>query len=485
MIHYDAERHLLFVGSSVKDFHEDIAGAVSGGTAVRIQDESIIRVFGRINRLRFIQAGVKKGGGRRHRYSMVTGQDVGETMKLVAGNSAIPSNFFGLAFEGGRPCSAGCSMKGKVWDYRQSNVRDFVEWCGLVGAKIQDATISTQDILGFAMAGAPRDDIPLPRILYIMWSDSLLTEVETRVSINVAGALAAPFYNCDIEFVDVSADRRSMRFDVISGASTSRFRMNLTGPPAHDHTFVQESGAAVEIAIGSRIQPLAQYFQDEPPVLLFADGSEMDGALYYPMRQVFDVSYPDDLLVVKDWTGIDIRLESIWNGGVERTGTVQTKALEVCIADVFDLIFNDDDPGEAADLVCMKIDATGILVRLVHCKFAHGANVGARLADVEVLASQATRSVRWNWKFGELCDHLVRRESVLRGKTTRYLQGDRALVRHFKVQGAWRNVRYEVICAQPGLSKSLVSDEQRTILGAANRYLIQTSEVSLNAWCSA
>jgi superfamily II DNA or RNA helicase len=485
VIYFDQERGLLFVGCSMQgELHEALALAVTGNTARRIQDESIFRVFGNINRLRFTQAGIKKGGGRRHRYSMLTGQDVKDALTSVAGNSASPSNFFGLGFESGHPCTAGCSVKGKVWARKEGNVRDFITWCEQVGAKIRNASFDTEAILGMSLQPVAVALIPDVVALHVAWPDSLQDAVETRVALEPEGAGAARFYECDIMLVEVTSDRTSALFEVAAGISKSRLRMILTGDPDRHYRFVHEAGPLLNIHFGRGIRPLVEYFQDYPPILLFVDGSELEGSLHLPI-QGFGSTFPDAGLEEVDWTGVTITEESIWRDGAQRVRSVQGKASELCQANGFDLVFNDDDAGEAADLVCMRLEPARIVVRFVHCKFSHGDAPGARLSDVVEVASQATRCARWKWDFEKLCLHLLHRELALFGKPTRFIVGDRSVIRRLRAVGRYRRVEFEVICVQPGISRGQITDQQRMVLGAANQFLVQTAEVALRVWCAA
>ena len=51
--------------------------------------------------------------------------------------------------------------------------------------------------------------------------------------------------------------------------------------------------------------------------------------------------------------------------------------------------------GEIADLVAIRIDPEGLLVRLVHCKCSHGEKTGARVADLYEVCGQAQKSIMW------------------------------------------------------------------------------------------
>jgi hypothetical protein len=228
---------------------------------------------------------------------------------------------------------------------------------------------------------------------------------------------------------------------------------------------------------------LEDFLNEDPPALLFVDGSEIIGAeLYRPTP--FGGEYAPEQLIVKDWSGCDIRTESIWKNGLRRANTVQGRAVEFCKADGYDLIFNDDDAGEIADLVCFKREGAGFIIRFVHCKFSKSSNSGARVGDLTEVASQASRSVRWTGRVEELVKQMRRRSKKLNGKDTRFVIGGITMLNGYERLGAAVRPSIEIVAVQPGVSKKSITSDQKTILGAADGYLRQTVEVSLTTWCS-
>src|SRR6202035_4857027 len=124
-------------------------------------------------------------------------------------------------------------------------------------------------------------------------------------------------------------------------------------------------------------------------------------------------------------TGTDITVESIWKGNTERHDSIQQRAADHYDAGGFRVIFNDDDKGEAADLVCLKEEDDRIRLALVHCKFSGGTDAGSRVKDVVEVCSQAVRSAKWQWRFRELCRPIVLRDKRLRtpSRPTMFLKG--------------------------------------------------------------
>src|SRR5205823_6746936 len=118
-------------------------------------------------------------------------------------------------------------------------------------------------------------------------------------------------------------------------------------------------------------------------------------------------------------------LESIWKDGKQRSDSVQQHAADHYRNGGFQLVFNDDDKGEAADLICLKEETDRLRLALVHCKFSGKSDPGARVKDVVEVCSQAVRSAKWQWRFRELCRHIVVRERKLRtaARPTRFIYG--------------------------------------------------------------
>jgi hypothetical protein len=103
---------------------------------------------------------------------------------------------------------------------------------------------------------------------------------------------------------------------------------------------------------------------------------------------------------VLDWTGIDIRVES--RGATRRPDSIQARAIAELQTDAegWAIILDDDGSGEVADIVAMRVDSQGLLVRLVHCKFSSepfpGADSKISTRSVAKL-KRVSCSVRMTW----------------------------------------------------------------------------------------
>jgi len=152
----------------------------------------------------------------------------------------------------------------------------------------------------------------------------------------------------------------------------------------------------------------------------------------------------------------------------------------------FDVVFDDDASGEAADLVCMKLEEDRIRVAFVHCKFAGGSTAGERVKDVVEVSSQAVRSTKWNNRFHQLVQHIKRREDVLKtdARPTRFLAGTAADLNQLVKLSRIKAARSEILIVQPGLSKKRRTSDQSQVLAPALTYLKETIDVDVSIVCS-
>jgi hypothetical protein len=123
---------------------------------------------------------------------------------------------------------------------------------------------------------------------------------------------------------------------------------------------------------------------------------------------------------------------------------------------------------------------------LVHCKFSGGTDAGSRVKDVVEVCSQAVRSAKWQWRFRELCRHIILREKRLctPSRPTRFIKGEAKDLNHFLRVSRFKEVRAEVVIVQPGLSQRHCSKEQTVVLAAAHAFLQQTVGIKLDVVCS-
>jgi hypothetical protein len=129
--------------------------------------------------------------------------------------------------------------------------------------------------------------------------------------------------------------------------------------------------------------------------------------------------------------------------------------------------FDDDETGEAADVIAIRVESDRLIVRFLHCKYSHGANPGARVSDLYEVCGQAQRSVYWKGQPEELIAHMLHRESrrVTRGGVSRFERGNAKQLKAIGKRTRFLRAHLEIAIVQPGLLRAAA--ESRKLAGAS------------------
>ena len=350
VFHYDSARNLLFVSSSDKSsVHDKIARAI--GATKLISGDVIFRSLGKINRLIFQNVGVMKHGRRNLRYAMYTGSDVAQALSMSEKAGSVKSNLSGTGWENGDPVTIGCSYKGRVWARDPGSIPELVKWCEAVGIKIKDDSIDTAQIIANVLIPEEVDALPDKEILSIEWPLEIIRQSEDRVTFK-KGGVEKSISLFDIQIVKKDLITSQVEFRLICDPEDVWANLVLTIGGDDGFKLTRSSGSPVNIRVGNLDVPVEEYFSNYPPMIRFVDVSELDGNLLIKPQNTQELVFPEDRMEAWDWTGVDIKKESIWKAGVQRQDSIQWRAAQQFITGDFDVVFDDDSSGEAADLVC-------------------------------------------------------------------------------------------------------------------------------------
>jgi hypothetical protein len=221
-------------------------------------------------------------------------------------------------------------------------------------------------------------------------------------------------------------------------------------------------------------------------VIWFAEGSSLEGNQWVPLREPkppFDKSR----IVAWDWAGTNIQTES--QGEDRVPTTVQARVIRhLQTQGIYDVLFDDDSPGEAADIVGVRViggleQPTEIKVDFFHCKYSRKEGPGGRVEDLYELCGQAQTSIWWAGspaKKSDLFTHLMRREQLRRdkGKATRFEIGSLEVLHTIREISKSLPVSLTITIVQPGLSRNRVSEDQLRLLGVTEHHLKETLALS-------
>jgi superfamily II DNA or RNA helicase len=484
ILHHDEQRKLLYLSATDHDSNfADLAKAV-GATKI-IDGDVVFRSMGRITRLIFQNVGVKKHGRRNLSYASYTGSEVVSALGLAEKSGSVKAMLSGIGWAGGRQITIGCSIKGRVWSREQGTIPKFNDWCEGIGDKLRDRRIDTAKLIDNVLLPMVVTELPDQELLSIEWPIEMLRQSEERI---VFSDSVRETSQTTFELSLGGADRaaNTIAFDLLEATTGAwgRFRFTLGG--VEEFKVEQTSGKTVRVTIGKLHQTLAEYFSSYPPLFRFVDLSELDANLHIVAQSPYDLTISDERFEAWPWKGVDITKESLWKDGVQRVDSIQWHVARHYIDAGFDVVFDDDASGEAADLVCIKAESNHLHLALVHCKFSGGVSAGERVKDVVEVASQTVRSARWIGRFPTLAQHLKARNDAMReaARPSRFLFGSVADLNRLVKLNRVRPLRAEILIVQPGLSKSRRTQGQSAVLAAAMTYLKETVGIDLRVVCS-
>ena len=482
VLSYDSTTKLLYIHSSQKgSLHLELARAV-GGRSVRIcEGDMPFKVLSGLSRMVLYSVGLYGRG--KLRFRMLTGLDIKEAIAPASQVGTTKSNIFGAGYEEGKRVTIGASAKGRIWSLSASTIPEWVRWCKSVGAKITDPKITTEDILSHTLIPTELRCAPVGEILAILdsqaWTENALGGAYVRLdSSNSFAAWDAVFYGAsrlndlEVEFCIRLSDEE-MGFKMIWGADGQEFRVE------------QSKGLSAEIQFEGREVGFAEFFTEHPPVIVMLDGSEVRGGVHLKAQEVHPLTIDDRCIHAIDWTGVDIRKESRWKAGVERPNSIQAHVLSILAKGTSDVIVDDDDSGESADIVAINEESDQIQITLYHCKYSHRESPGIRVSDLYEVCGQAVRSARFSNCAKELIKHLSKRErEFLNGRPTRFVKGSHEDLTRMARKLQRVKVRLKIVIVQPGLSKSAIEPNVASILGAADHFIRALADSPVVVWAS-
>lgn len=482
VLHWSPDLNLLFIhNSSNAGVFKKLAKAVAGESAEQISGPPVFRCLAGVNRLKLQNVGLLERG-RIIRYTMRAGSDVEAGISETQKRKAIKANLFGQGFAGGYRTTIGCSYKGRIWSYRNANLKQLTEWCRGVGEKLVDESLDPETVLNGTLVPTPVSRRPAKMPIAVEWPDVFYNHTEASFGFKI-GQSRMQKCDTDLELVDPSTEG-GLYFAVSSDLAKIAFELVLSEVDGMiDFSVRPTDGAEAAISLRSKTQDLASFFEENPPTFWFADGSSLTGFEYVELRKPPD-TFPRDRIEAWDWTGTNIRSES--QDSERKHDSIQYRVVAELKSRNYTVIYDDDGAGEMADVVAVREESTHILIEFWHCKYSKEDKPGARIDDLYVVCGQAQNSIRWLEKVRDLFTHLMRREPrrYLEAESTRFDMGNMNDLARLRSKAEMQPIKLVVYVVQPGLSKRKASEEQLELLAVTENYLLETFEVAFGVIAS-
>ena len=491
---WSPKQNLLFINSSTNTGeYKALAQAIAGESVTLINGQNVFRAFSGIHRLRLQNVGLTEQLGRNIRYTGRMGSDIEPALPDVQRHHASKSVISGIGFEDGAKVSIGASRKGRIWSHRRDRINQLKKWCQEVGEKILDDSIDPDEVLKGTLNAETIFERPAKMPIAIDWPEEIIRDLETFWWLLVDNQECL-LSELDIKIISPS-ETGNIAFNIVGEQIQVELELNLDGTKDNpDYSFVVRNGEEAQLRRGVQTdaQLLTDFFFKNPPVIWFVDGSALEGNQYVELKSAYE-AYNTSKIQSWDWNDVNIRKES--QGKSKEYDSIQARVIRELQVRDYDVIFDDDGSGEAADIVTIRLtddksDPASIEIEFYHCKFSLRAEPGKRIEDLYEVCGQAQKSISWLStldKRTDLFTHLLRREARRKevGEASRIEKGDTNLLETIKEMSRQIPIILTVYIVQPGLSKTNATPDQLQLLSVTENHLMETYQIPFRVICSA
>ena len=484
ILYFDRNSRMLYINNSANDgVFEELAEAVLGQGASRFTGSTVYRVMADIERLVPTNVGVLDAHDRFRRFSMHVGSDVTASFSQSEAGTKSQTNISGSGFRDGERVSISASLKGRIWSHETArSLKHWRDWCDSIGSKLLDDTISIEKVIGQFILPESIKGRPEGVLLAAEWP----WEIHTRRADNIR--LVYQDKSCEMAYTDLVPNTDSttgpFRFTVSTDAWKVGYQASVEkGGLVYSAANPDEEVMVVRARSEMR---LSDWLNSAGLLLTLNDDRIIEGNLLYRPtwdREPFDRSTLRPL----NWDGTLLNVES--QTAQRRQDSIQFRAISELKSDAvpWDIILDDDGSGEIADVVAMRIDDNGLVIRFVHCKYSHGETPGARVADLYEVCGQAQKSVMWRRSdltpfFSTLLDRASKKRK--RTGVSPFEVGDVRKLYEFRDRAVLLRPLLDIVIVQPGLSASKATTQQLDLLASTREYLNTTIKAPLAVWCS-
>ncbi|MEN8422259.1 DEAD/DEAH box helicase family protein [Acinetobacter junii] len=480
VLHYDISTKLLYLGYSDKLLDiENLIKKISLDTAVQIKDDNVFKAFHNIKRLSIVHAGIFKPANHLHRYSRLSGADVtAELSKWKEGNRCKKSDFVGIGFKEGKPISIGASIKGKVWSpSKAADLKEWKEWCINIGKVITDPNIDANQILEDSAEKIQLEEYPDNMVvLGTDWAEDLYEKIH-KLTLEVDG-ISYLLSEAKINFINFTTQTAHFKISIYE--TEILFSLTLGGEKGFQIERLEDKKIYISGIKKDEIL-LKKFLEDYPPTLFLINSDTIAGCIHTKFSDKPEYRIPKERMEALEWNDVNFKIESIYKDGGMRTNSIQEFMMKKFISDGANIVFNDDNSGEAADIIAIFKEENLIRFELAHCKYSKE-KAGARLSDLYEVCGQAIISLRYKWRPEELIRHLLRRNQtgVLAGK--RFYYGEQDELNEINKALKYTNVEFVFSIAQPGVNISLITTDMYDFLSSIYSTVIDMTETKLKCY---
>ncbi|WP_421809452.1 DEAD/DEAH box helicase [Flagellimonas sp.] len=453
VLNWNSEKKLLVIHSSKtgSDYYKSLAKAVTGVDPKLINGEKVFRVFNRYENIILKDIGLSELSGKDRTYVGHMGKNPTRSITKVDLLKKTKKKIQGTAYSEGSKSYIGVSAKGRIWSRKRTYIPEMIEWAKEVSDDVLNDQLSTESVLKGVVIAKEIEELPKTKCFAVAWPEDFYS----AESITIIENENTTFDLLDAELTIKKQTDSELIFSLrlSSFINDYSFKIQKKG----DYQIKRVSGKKVSLKIKSSTKDFEDYLNNNPPLLFFVDGSQLDGGNFAQIHEN-EIQYDHDKIITDKFEGVNIKKES---EKLDRSvkESIQYYYINQLLKKDFDIVINDDNSGETADIVAIKVndDKENIEIHLFHLKASKKDKPGCRVDDLMVVCGQAQKNIRWLDNRENFFKVLIARETRSLGtqKASRMRKGSlKDLEIIMSKLKTFYSSNIKVFCVQPGFSKA-------------------------------
>lgn len=465
----------IFVNTSFKSLsYQKLLGSIFDGDISIIDGMDVFKIFHDVRRLTLFNVGAKKVTGKDVSFQSFFGRDVQDGINLIEQGRLIKNNIFGVGYKHGEKISLGCSVKGKVWSYLRTNLDELTKWCRIIGDMLENPDIDPNIVLKHTLVPESISTKPEISPLTVDWCPEIYDHSENWMQIRIGEHGIYDLSSSELEIIN---GQDNLQFKLICEEHEIDFEYKLLEHETGDTKIAvfkidKITDVDVRISVGRKDLTAEDFFAEYCPIIYFADGSQLHQNRYVSPRETPD-SLPSENIRSIDWEGVSLNKES-QNIHPYEQDSIQYHFIQH-ILDDFQVVYDDDGPGEIADVIGINDTSSEIELHLYHLKFAKNGRVSGDIENFYQVCGQAQKSINWKYRSGkEFFDHLLRRKIKVKNNQScsRIIKGSEEQIEILLNAAKWtKKMKFYIYIVQPSLNKNDIPEGILALLSTTFYYL--------------
>lgn len=446
------------------------------GVFCGIPTARISRALRTISSPAFFSVGLKNRilGNDLESYRILTGSRVDGVVSNLDAQLFDRGHLFGAGESAEGRVTLGVSTLSKLWSNRSGFVPEFVAWCKALASNLENpAPVVTGSRIDLLAVGEEVATFPAPPI-DASWHETAYRHHPIFID-KTQGDARRDLFSLELRCLSSESTSTKAVIELLGFDQPVRIEFSLI---EQRQFHVTSEDADIVVQIGKSEGTLEQYLNSTALHFYLADFSRLyRKELFRSNLSVRPLS--QDCVACRDWikAGVDIAREF---GSSKKGISIHDFLSAELIASSSEVVVYDHRPGEVADFVALRREATTIRCQLIHCKGSGGNKPGCRVGDAYEIAGQIVKCVGWAKSPGGLLSQLTRR--IATGSAFR--KGDLVLLEQLLTDAGSTQFECQIILVQPGISFGIITDEVAHVLSGSLEYVVATTGQRPSFWLS-